>query len=83
MKADMTAANEKAGTSPEPADDAFVAVPAHQQVAPMQVSVFKLASFFSNCQTQSCLQHSQDIPPRRRHKTGPGNEVTMNVMTES
>ena len=44
---------------PESARSCLVAVSADQQVAPMQVSVLKLACFFSNCQAQSGLQDKQ------------------------
>ncbi len=43
---------------PEFAGGASVAVPLHQQVAPVQVSVLKLTSFLGHCQAQRSLQTS-------------------------
>ena len=41
---------------PQLAGNSFVAVPAHQQVSPMQIPVLKLTRLLCHCQAQGRLQ---------------------------
>ena len=49
--------SEEVRGRPEPTGSSLVAVPAHQQVAPVQVAVLKLTRLLSNCQAQ-CRLHA-------------------------
>ncbi len=47
--------SEELRDRPEPTGSGLVAVPANQQVAPVQVAVLKLTRLLSNCQAQRSL----------------------------
>ncbi len=53
--------SEEVRDRPEPTGSALVAVPAYQQVAPVQVTVLKLTRLLSNCQAQRSLHEPRCI----------------------